>query len=317
MNDIEIIFILVILFISVKGLENSGLLYRLSRRIENGSFIALKLVIITFFFSMIVTNDVALLVLIPLTLTIDTNRKDLLIILEALSANAGSALTPFGNPQNLFIYWYYNIEPVKFIAEIAPFTLLFLVLFATVSFFLKTSNGKAINRKPERINFKAYIYVALLLLVILTVLHIVPVQAGIVIIIYAILFDRKSLRIDYILLLTLISFLGISENLKVIFSSHLEHAGHIFILSALTSQIISNVPSALVFAKFTTQWKALLWGTNVGGFGGLLGSLANLIAYRLYTSNENTDNPTAFTFKFIAIGYAAFIVGIGLYFMLG
>ena len=102
--------------------------------------------------------------------------------------------------------------------------------------------------------------------------------------------------------------------MKSIFAANLENAGHIFIFSALASQVISNVPATLLFAKFTTQWKALLWGANVGGFGSLVGSLANLIAYRLYTSHKDTHNPAAFTTKFIIIGYLAFFIGIGLYF---
>ena len=103
--------------------------------------------------------------------------------------------------------------------------------------------------------------------------------------------------------------------MKHILASSLENAGHIFIFSALSSQIISNVPAALLISKFTTQWEALLWGTNVGGFGSLVGSLANLIAYKFYISQENTNNQVAsFTIKFVILGYIAFFIGIGLYF---
>jgi Na+/H+ antiporter NhaD/arsenite permease-like protein len=104
-----VLFILFVLFVVVKGLQRSGLLLRLSQRIEGGQFIPLKLVIATFCLSMLVTNDVALTVIVPLTLFLNIDRKDVLVILEALAANAGSALTLFGNPQNLFIYWFYQI----------------------------------------------------------------------------------------------------------------------------------------------------------------------------------------------------------------
>ncbi len=313
-NDLQIIFILTALFVVVKGFERSGLIVRLSQCLEKGAFLPLKLVCATFFLSMVVTNDVALIVIVPLTLALTTNQKDILIILEALAANAGSALTPFGNPQNLFIYWFYNIQPETFILSIAPFSMTFIALFVLASLFVKISNNRETNHANATIKYSAFIYGALLLTVILTILRILPVRAGIIVIIYAILFDRGSLHIDYALLLTLICFFGISENMKSIFATHLENAGHIFIFSALASQVVSNVPATLLFAKFTTQWKALLWGANVGGFGSLVGSLANLIAYRLYTSHESTNNSAVFTIKFIFLGYLAFFIGIGLYF---
>jgi len=119
-QDVQFLLTLTALFVTVKGLERSGLMTRLSRPLRNGRGVPLKLVVATFVLSMLVTNDVALLVIVPLTLALDTTRKDLLVILEALAANAGSALTPFGNPQNLFIYWSYGLHPGEFVAAIAP-----------------------------------------------------------------------------------------------------------------------------------------------------------------------------------------------------
>ena len=127
-NDINIIFLLFILLVVVKGLERSRLIQWLSRYIEKGTYLPLKLVLITFSLSMLITNDAALIIVVPLTLSLNANRKDILVILEALAANAGSALTPFGNPQNLFIYWFYKIHPQNFIESIAPFSLTFLLI---------------------------------------------------------------------------------------------------------------------------------------------------------------------------------------------
>jgi Na+/H+ antiporter NhaD/arsenite permease-like protein len=262
--EVQVLFILLALFVAIKGLEHSGLILRLSKIIEQGKFIPLKLVITTFFLSMIVTNDIALIAIIPLTLVLNTNRKDILVILEALAANAGSALTPFGNPQNLFIYWFYGIHPETFITSIAPFSLIFLVLLVVTSLFVRTINN-TILKKEVKIKYPAFIYGALSLTVILTVFRILPVLFGSIVVIYAIIFDRRSLRIDYTILLTFTCFFGLAENVKGIFASSLEHSGYVFILSALLSQIVSNVPATLLFTKFTTQWKALLWGANVGG----------------------------------------------------
>ena len=123
----------------------------------------------------------------------------------------------------------------------------------------------------------------MLLLAVLVVLRLLPLAAILVVIAYALALNRASLRVDYGLLLTFLLFFGIAENIKDIITPAAVDGGgaHVFALAALSSQVISNVPAALLFAKLTDQWPALLWGVNVGAFGGLIGSLANLIAYRL------------------------------------
>ncbi|GBD89898.1 inner membrane protein YbiR [bacterium BMS3Abin04] len=316
LQEMQILFILFVLFISVKGLEHSGFFLKLSQSIEKGKFIPLKLIIATFFLSMIITNDITLIVIVPLTLSLSVNRRDILVILEALAANAGSALTPFGNPQNLFIYWFYNLSPTQFVSSIIPFSFVFLCLLVISSFIVKSKSNSHYPSKLRKVENSAYIYGLLLIIVLLTVLRILPVLAGLLVIFYALLFDRKSMRVDYALLLSFFFFFGLAENMKLILVTEISHSEHVFIFSALASQIMSNVPTALLFAKFTARWKALLWGTNVGGFGSLLGSLANLIAYKLYITHENTNNSTSFTLKFLTIGYLAFSIGIGLYFIL-
>jgi len=134
------------------------------------------------------------------------------------------------------------------------------------------------------------------------------------VIIFALLFDRKALRVDYALLFSFFFLFGLAGNMKVLLASEISHSGHIFLFSALVSQVMSNVPATLLFAKFTTNWKALLWGANAGGFGSLFGSLANL--NKIYVTHECTNNTAMFTAKFLIIGYAAFFLSIGLYFFL-
>ncbi len=315
-SELEVLFLLGVLFVTVKGLENSGVVMSLARSIEKGRWIPLKLVAATFILSMVVTNDIALIVIVPLTLSLGTNRKDVLIILEALAANAGSALTPIGNPQNLFLYWFYRVDPLEFVTAIAPFSAFFLVLLLLASVAVQTTNNEVSPARSFRIGRAAYVYGGLLLLVILTVFHVVPVAAGALVLVYSLLFDRRSLCIDYGLLLTFFCFFGLAENVRTLLASDLEHSGHIFVLSALSSQIMSNVPAALLFAKFTAQWRALLWGTNVGGFGSLMASFANLIAYKLYVSHDGSENIASFTMKFVGFGYAMFFAGLGLYWLI-
>lgn len=314
-NELQVLFILFVLFVTVNGLQQSGLLLRIAQSIEKGNFIPLKLVIATFFLAMLVTNDVALIVVVPLTLSLNINRKDILVILEALAANSGSALTPVGNPQNLYIYWFYGIHPDAFIKTIAPFSLAFLVLLIVFSVLVKVQNNLQ-ETQLQKITKKPYLYGVLLIVVLLTVFRVVPISAGIIVILFALAFDRKALRIDYALLFSFFFFFGIADNLKDILASEISQAGHIFLFSALASQVMSNVPATLLFAKFTSNWQALLWGSNSGGFGSLFGSLANLIAYKLYVTHEGTNNTPMFTAKFLVMGYMALFLSMGLYFLL-
>ncbi len=317
LREIEVLFILFVLFITVKGLQNSGYISYLSQIIEKGRAVPLKLVVTTFLLSMLITNDVALIVLVPLTLALNINRKDILVIFEVLAANAGSALTPFGNPQNLFIYWFYNLNPIKFIAVIAPFSLILLVILIISSLAVKTEAEIKSERHTEKGNNKtAFIYGVLLAIVLLSVLHILPIASCFIVIAYVLFFDRKTLRVDYSLLVSFFFLFGLANNMKIILESEIQHSGHVFIFSALASQFMSNVPVALLFSKFTDNWQALLWGTNTGGFGSLFGSFANLIAYRIYVTHKNVNKIAAFSVKFLILGYAAFFISIALYFII-
>jgi len=235
LREMEVLFILFVLFVAVKGLENSGLVSRLSQGVGRGRFVAVRLVLATFILSMLVTNDVALIVLVPLTLVLRLDRKGTIVILEALAANAGSALTPFGNPQNLFIYWYYRVHPIEFVTAIAPFSLVFLVILVVASLFLETGIEPAVPRGEPGVKPGAYVYGVLLLVAVLAVLRVLPVWSGVLVGAYALVFDRRSLRVDYALLVTFFCFFGLAGNLETVLASRLEHPGHVFLFSALSS----------------------------------------------------------------------------------
>ena len=317
-REMEVLFILFTLFITANGLQKSGFILKIARMIETGRAIPLKIVVTTFFMSMVITNDIALIVIVPLTLSLATGQKGTLVILEALAANAGSALTPIGNPQNLFIYWFYGLHPFVFIRAIAPFSLLFLGLLTVFALFIGTGDHQmeksvqAQMGQDNGVDRKASIYLILLVIELLTVFRVLPVLTGVLVVLFAIIFDRKALSIDYALLFTLIFFFGIADNLKATLSSEISRSGHVFMLSAMASQVISNVPATLLIAKFTSNWQALLWGANAGGFGSLFGSLANLIAYKIYVTHDG-QNTVKFTTKFLVLGYTSLFVAIGLY----
>ena len=315
LKEWQVLYIFFILFVAVSGLQQSGLLSRIAQGIEKGRAIPLKLVLITFFLSMLITIDVTLIIIVPMTLAMNVDRKEFLVILESLAANTGSALTPFGNPQNLFIYWFYNVHPTAFIETIVLFSFAFLILLALASLFVRTKRIAGPKTK-QKIDKKAYIYTLLLIIVILTIFHVLPISVGIVVPVFALLFDRRAFRIDYALLLIFFFFFGIADDLKTLLYTELNHSGHIFLFSALASQVISNVPATLLFAEFTSNWEALLWGANAGGLGGLFGSMARLIVYKIYVSHESTTHAGRFTALFLITGYLAMGIAIVLYFYL-
>lgn len=314
-KELQVVFMLFVLFVAVTGLQKSGLIMRIAQSIEKGRFVPLKLVIVTFFLSMLITIDVTLIVIVPVTLSLNINKKELIVILESLAANTGSSLMPFGNPQNLFIYWFYDLRAEVFIATIAPFALSFLGLLIIASLFIKTNH--IIQKKAiQKINQKAYYYGVFLFTIILTILHILPAIMAVFVVIFAIIFDRKALRVDYTLLITFLLFFGIADNLQMLLIPEINHSGHVFLFSALASQIISNVPATLLFAEYTQNWQALLWGASAGGLGGLFGSMARLIVYKIYVRHESTNNTAKFTILFLITGYLAMFLSIGLYFIL-
>ena len=313
-RELQVLFILFALFVVINGLQSSGLIIRISKSIEKGKLLPLKLVLSVFFLSMIVTNDIALIVIVPITLNLNINRKDILVILEAIAANAGSALTPIGNPQNLFIYWYYKINPIVFIKTIAPFSILFFVLLSVTTLFIHVKSEKSL--KLQKVDGKSYLYGIFLIILLLIVLHLIPIYLIFFIILFVAIFDRKVLIIDYSLLIVFIFFFGLADNIRFVLNAAINSSEHVFLFSALISQLISNVPAALLFSKYTIQWKALLWGVSVGGFGSLFGSLANLIAYKIFINHKSTSNSGVFTVKFLLIGYLAFFISVALYFVL-
>ena len=317
MKELGSIFLLFVLFVVIKGIENSAFLSRVAYLLERGSYLPLKLVLITFLLSMIVTIDVSLVTMLPVVLTLNVKQKENLAILVALTAHAGAALTPFGTPQNLFIYSFYGVDTLQFIRAMLPFSFSMLFLFLIVSLFFRGGDSSGTTRRKRSVDrTKALIYLVLLVLVVLCVLRLLPPAASLLALGYALIFDRKSLRVDYPLLFTFVIFVGLTANAKEMITAAIHHPTHIFLLSSFMSQFISNVPTTLLLNKFTDHWEALLWGVNVGGFGSLVAALANLITYKLFVTYGDKNRVGAFTVKFVTASYAVFVVGVLLYFFL-
>lgn len=311
-DDFKVLYTLFVFLVIVRGMERSGTFRNISQRISKGKFVPQKLILLSAVLSMMVTNDVALLVVVPLTMALNVENRDLMVIIETLVANSSSFLTPFGNPQNMFIYYHYKLTPIEFLKVTYPISLITSLVVFLLSFFVKSKT----RENPLRYKiFKksSYIYVMLFVLFTLAVFKILPLWIGLIPLIYALIFDKKSLNIDYFLIATFFAFFGLTDNLSSVFKISLSNSKNVFLLSALSSQVISNVPAALLFADFTKNWKSLLLGVNVGGFGTLFGSMANLISYKLYTKSKETKG---FLIKFHIYSISFLALGITLYFLI-
>lgn len=249
------------------------------------------LIVITFIGSMIIANDMALITFLPLgyfALSVAKQEKYMayLFVLQNISANLGGMLTPFGNPQNLYLYSYYNIPTGEFCLIMLPAFLIAVTLLLVACLPVKPIKFTLNEKFPEKLNLpKTILYMALFLISILIVFRIVPFGVGLVLIPIVLFFvDRDSLKmVDYGLLGTFFFFFIFAGNLaridavNTLISSLLEK--DTLIVSILSCQIISNVPSAILLSKFTSDYPALLLGVNIGGTGTLIASLASLITF--------------------------------------
>ncbi len=249
------------------------------------------LIIITFIGSMIIANDMALITFLPLgyfALSVTNQEKYMayLFVLQNISANLGGMLTPFGNPQNLYLYSYYNIPTGEFTQIMLPPFLVAVALLIMACLPIKPIKFSLNDKFREKLNKKkAVLYGVMFLFSILIVFRVIPFMAGLVIIPVVLFFvDRDSLKmVDYGLLGTFFFFFIFAGNLarldavNEIISSLLEK--DTLIVSILSCQVISNVPSAILLSRFTNDYPALLLGVNIGGTGTLIASLASLITF--------------------------------------
>jgi len=251
----------------------------------------LMLVVITFIGSMIIANDMALITFLPLgyfALSVGKKEKYMayLFILQNISANLGGMLTPFGNPQNLYLYSFFEIPTDEFVSIMFPPFLLAIAMLALACFLVKPEKLHIDEEFPEKFHTKkTLLYFALFFLSVLIVLRVMPFWVGLLIIPAVLFFVDKDalLEVDYGLLGTFFFFFVFSGNLARIdavnefFSMLLEKDA--LIVSTLSCQFISNVPSAILLSQFTNDYHSLLLGVNIGGTGTLIASLASLITF--------------------------------------
>ncbi len=292
----------------VSGFRKMGIFDNITniivRKGKNLRQLTMTMILLCFFVSMLVTNDVALLTIVPITIMIltRTNKSVMIstIVLETIAANLGSMFTPIGNPQNLYLYTQSGMDIIAFIRIMAPYTLLSLLLLLISSCIiprqmLQSNTDSKSDTSGEITGIRLIMYVVLFALCLLCVLHILDYKILLIVVFIciAVLDTRTLLRPDYMLLLTFIAFFVLIGNIKNIDVVHnmLERVieGRTVITSIVASQVISNVPAAVLLSGFTSDYTGLIIGTNLGGLGTLIASMASLISYKFYAAEADSQ----------------------------
>ncbi len=283
------------LMILTKGLELSGWLHRVGQsimaRIGTVRMLALFLVSGSGVLAMLLTNDIALFVAVPLTLGLgEVAQLPLrrLVIFEALAVNAGSMLTPIGNPQNIFLWQLSGVNFGGFMLHMLPPFIIAstCLLLLTLAAFPTRRVYADIPRQVLSIRRPLLLASALLYIPFLALADLHYAWAGLILVaLVFVLWFRQLLRqIDWSLLVVFVLMfidLGLLAQYPVLGYLNLAHTGTLYLTGAISSQIISNVPAAILLSKYSTDWSTIAWAVDVGAFGTVIASLANIIALRI------------------------------------
>lgn len=312
------LMIVVAAFNDLKILDSIAI--KLLKKCKSYTSISMALVFITFVSAMIVTNDVALITFVPLSIVIakKANINVLkIVIFQTLAANLGSSLTPMGNPQNLFIYSFYNLSPVDFFNITLPIIVLSIIFLLVVILKDKKLN---LNLELDEIKIDnkrdSVLFTILFLIILLSVFHLIDYKITLLITISMVFILNKKLfsKVDYSLLITFIGFfifvgnISTMDSVRSFMEGILSSGKSTFISSVVASQFISNVPATMLLSGFTEYFKELLLGVNIGGMGTLIASLASVISYKIYISEFNNSDNYLKTFTlYNVIGLIVFI----------
>lgn len=311
--DYGVLAILFSLMVVMEGLRVAGIFDTIARfmlsKADNLRKLAFVMVFLCFFSAMFITNDVALITFVPFTLLMLsmaglTEQTIVIVVLETIAANLGSMLTPVGNPQNLYLYTVSGMNIGDFLKVTFPITLVSGLLLLICCFFLKkksVSMAQSEQTESKVENFgthqsaqakkgtKTLFFYLLFAVALLSVLRVIPVWIPCLIALLGTLMVQPKvlLKVDYCLLLTFVSFfvfignIGRVDVVRMWLESLL--SGRELIISFLASQVISNVPAAVLLAEFTTEYGELIRGVNIGGLGTLIASLASVISYKFFS----------------------------------
>ncbi|SFT33656.1 Na+/H+ antiporter NhaD [Selenomonas sp. GACV-9] len=309
----------------VAGLRQSGLFSAIYLKLFHGETSSRTLgrffIFSCFFSSMLITNDVALIIFVPLAILVLTEVRAIrllipVVIWQTIAANMGSMLTPIGNPQNLFIYSYYGLPLTDFLSITGPIVLLSGIIIYLATYLLQDKPVTIAAQNEEFLHWRRIMPLLFLFtLCLLNVLRLLPFAALMVIVVPGIaLLDRKLFReVDYkLLLLFTFLFLGVGSLARIPFlqTGPAELlAGHEFLVSLLMSQVLSNVPTTVMLAQYTTASGPLLLGVNIGGLGTIIASMASVISFKAYQGTRfHKTGPYLSLFTLANLGLLAILL---------
>ena len=261
---------------------------------------------------MLITNDVALITFVQFAILILVQTQNIkycafIVVMQTIAANLGSILTPLGNPQNLFLYSKMQISLFDFIKILFPYCLISFIFILIFNLFIPKNKIQQINLENE--NIKTFskkdikdilLFSALFILCLLSVLNLIPYYFVLAIVFLSVgIYNKKLLlQADYVLLLTFVCFFIFTHNIsnfnsiKTLLENLVDKKE--FLISLITSQFISNVPSALLLEPFSKNLTKLLLGVNIGGLGTLVASLASLISFKIYSKEKSLSSKNFF-----------------------
>lgn len=304
--DYRTLALLFCLMIIVAGFQSLGVFSMLGRTLlkkaDSLRRLSLIMVLLCFFCSMIITNDVTLITFVPFTILVFRmvgmeERVLKLVVLETIAANLGSMATPIGNPQNLYLYSSSGLSTAQFVLAVVPYAALSLIMLLAVILVQKNEplhEGSAEvaheeNEPSGRMLHSSVPYIILLILCLLVVFRVLPFVPVLICVAAAVFIINKRLyaSVDYFLLLTFVCFFVFIGNVKRIpeISSLLYSIvdGRELWAGVIASQVISNVPAAILLSGFTHNFAVLMTAVNLGGLGTLIASLASLISFQSYS----------------------------------
>lgn len=333
--DFRTLAILFCLMAVVSGFRSMGIFDRVARtllsKVRGIGGIAAVLVGICFISSMFITNDVALITFVPFTLIIADSLKDriketvtlTIVVMQTIAANLGSMLTPIGNPQNLYLSGIsgmgtWDIVKLMFPYSAAAFIMLaiWIAIIALRNRRCKASSdamsGDRPQVKPRAVIMYAALFIVSLLAVVRVVHYALPFA---LVIICMVVFDRKNFTgIDYSLLGTFTALFIFIGNIGRIdaFNEWMQNivTGREIMVSAAASQIMSNVPAAILLSGFTDNIQGLIVGTNIGGLGTLIASMASLISFRYVAGTGRSCGKYLAVFTISNLVFLAVMMGI-------
>lgn len=331
----HVLSLLLCLMIVMEGFKRLGVFSAIAgalmRKVTSFAQVVFILVFLCFFSSMLITNDVALITFVPFAIEVlrmagKENKMIAVIVLQTLAANLGSMLTPIGNPQNLYLFDYAGYTLSGFLTVMLPACILSFLLLAVSCLWISRGESMedislpAIQYRTGKRMVLIGMYTVLFVVSILVVAKVLSFAAALAVTVPLVLIvDRKTLgSVDYCLLFTFCGFfifvgnMGNIQSIATLLESLMQ--GREFMVAVLTSQVISNVPAALLLSGFASDLKALLLGVNIGGLGTLIASMASLISYKAF-AKAYPGQRGRYTLAFTAMNVLYLLVFILFYFL--